>query len=89
MPLSVLSTQEIISRIGSTSGLIDVAGNQIYYEVAGNGLPIVFLHDGLLHSVGFDTQFEIFSENYDVIRYDRPGYGNSRPRVYPISKWKS
>jgi len=79
MPLSVLSTQEIISRIGSASGLTEVAGNHIYYEVAGNGLPIVFLHDGLLHRPGFDAQFEAFSKNYTVIRYDRPGYGDSKP----------
>jgi pimeloyl-ACP methyl ester carboxylesterase len=78
MPLSVISTQEIVARIGSSSGLTEVAGNHIYYEVAGNGLPIVFLHDGLLHGIGFDIQFETFSKNYTVIRYDRPGYGNSK-----------
>lgn len=79
MPLSVISTQEIVARAGSTSGLTEVAGNHIYYEVAGNGLPIVFLHDGLLHSLVFNAQFETFSKNYTVIRYDRPGYGNSKP----------
>jgi 3-oxoadipate enol-lactonase len=79
MPLSVLSTQEIIARIGSTYGLTEVAGNQIYYEVTGNGLPIVFLHDGLLHRLGFDAQIEAFSKHYTVIRYDRPGYGDSKP----------
>jgi len=79
MHLSDISTQEIVARIGSTSGLTEVAGNHIYYEVAGNGLPIVFLHDGILHRLGFDTQFETFSKNYTVIRYDRPGYGDSKP----------
>jgi pimeloyl-ACP methyl ester carboxylesterase len=79
MPLSVISTQEIVARIGSSSGLTDVAGNQIYYKVAGTGLPIVFLHDGLLHSLGFDMQFKTFSKDYTVIGYDRPGYGNSKP----------
>jgi pimeloyl-ACP methyl ester carboxylesterase len=79
MPLSVISAQEIVARVGSTSGLTEVEGNQIYYEVEGHGLPIVFLHDGLLHSLVFNTQFETFSKNYTVIRYDRPGYGNSKP----------
>ena len=79
MPLSVTSTQEIVARTGSTSGLTEVAGNHIYYEVAGNGLPIVFLHDGLLHSLGFEAQFKTFSNDYTVIGYDRPGYGKSIP----------
>lgn len=79
MPFSIISTQEIVARIGSTSGLTEVAGNHIYYEVAGHGLPIVLLHDGLLHSSCFDAQFETFSKDYAVIRYDRPGYGDSKP----------
>ena len=86
MPLSVISTQELVARIGSTSGLTEVAGNHIYYEVAGNGLPIVFLHDGLLHSLGFDAQFKTFSKNYTVVRYDRPGYGDSKPPVVSYSE---
>ena len=86
MSLSTISTQEIISRTGSASGLAEVVGNHIYYEVAGSGLPVVFLHDGLLHSVGFDAQFEVFSKNHTVIRYDRPGYGNSKPPVVAYSE---
>lgn len=85
MPLSLISTQEIAARIGTASGLTEVAGNHIYYEVAGNGLPIVFLHDGILHSPSFDAQFEAFSKDYTVIRYDRPGYGNSKTPEIPYS----
>jgi pimeloyl-ACP methyl ester carboxylesterase len=79
MPLSVISTQEIVNRTGSASDLAEVAGNHIFYKVAGDGLPIVFLHDGLVHSLGFDAQFKTFSKDYTVISYDRPGYGNSKP----------
>ena len=86
MPLSVISTQELVARIGSTSGLTEVSGNHIYYEVAGNGPPIVFLHDGLLHSLGFDAQFKTFSKNYAVVRYDRPGYGASKPPIVSYSE---
>ena len=86
MTLSVTSTQELVARIGSTSGLTEVEGNHIYYEVAGNGLPIVFLHDGLLHSLGFDAQFKTFSKNYAVVRYDRPGYGASKPPIVSYSE---
>ena len=79
MTVSPTSSQEITRRIGAASGLVEIAGNDIYYEVAGEGLPIVFLHDGLIHRVGFDHQWAAFSQNFTVIRYDRPGYGDSRP----------
>ena len=49
-------------------------------------MPILLLHDGLLHSSGFDAQFEILSRDYAVIRYDRPGYGNSKPPVVLYSE---
>ncbi len=79
MTLSSTSSQKITRRIGATAGLVEVAGNDIYYEVAGEGRPIVFLHDGLIHRVGFVHQWEAFSQDFTVIRYDRPGYGDSRP----------
>ncbi|MCE9646010.1 MAG: alpha/beta hydrolase [Chloroflexi bacterium] len=86
MPIAVTSTREIVARTGSASGLTGVAGNTIHYEVAGEGLPVVFLHDGLLHSLVFDAQFKAYSKSYTVIRYDRPGYGNSKPPAASYSE---
>lgn len=60
---------------------INLNGNQIFYETAGEGQPLVFLHDGLLHHVGWDHQFTHFSRQFSVARYDRPGYGDSPPPV--------
>lgn len=61
-----------------TSGFISVSGGgRLYYEEAGQGPSIVFLHDGLFHSEVYDYQFVAFAENYRVIRYDRRGYGRS------------
>lgn len=79
MNIQPTSTLDIEKRIGMTSGLINLEGNQIHLEVAGKGLPIVFLHDGIADSRSFDDQFKFFAENYTAIRYDRHGYGLSKP----------
>ena len=79
MQLAPTSTQAIELHTGASAGLAHIAGNQIYYEVAGQGLPVVFLHDGNVHRNGFDAQQERFSQNYTVVRYDRPGFGDSPP----------
>ncbi|MEJ2054084.1 MAG: alpha/beta fold hydrolase [Calditrichaceae bacterium] len=61
-----------------TSGYIDVNDGKLYYEQAGSGEEtIIFIHDGLVHSVIWDNQFTTFAEKYKVIRYDRRGYGRS------------
>jgi pimeloyl-ACP methyl ester carboxylesterase len=59
------------------SGFIEAGSDNLYYEEAGEGETIVFVHDGLLHSVTWDYQFSFFSDKYHVVRYDRRGYGKS------------
>jgi len=86
MPLTPTSAQQLAQHIGATVGLVEIAGHQIYYEVAGEGLPIVFLHDGILHSRAFDAQFTAFAATHTVIRYDRQGYGNSPPATVAYSE---
>jgi len=49
----------------------------LYYETAGEGHPLVLLHDGLLDGRSWDYQFEAFSESYKTIRYDVRGHGGS------------
>ena len=85
MPFKTTSTEIITQSLGASSGTINLQGNAIYYEVKGSGLPIVFLHDGIMHSAGFDSQFADFADQYTVIRYDRPGYGKSLPPNAPYS----
>jgi len=57
--------------------LLAVTGGNLWYEVAGEGFPILFIHDGLCHSAVWDNQFSVLAGNYQVIRYDRRGYGQS------------
>jgi 3-oxoadipate enol-lactonase len=67
------------------TGYLDVFDGKLYYEVAGEGDWIVLVHDGNLHSVTWDEQFPVFSENYRVVRYDRRGYGKSTYPEKPYS----
>ena len=72
----MLDTNEIND---AGAGYLAVGNDRIFYEMAGKGPDIVFIHDGLVHREIWDDQFSSFSKNYRVIRYDRRGYGKSTP----------
>ena len=59
------------------AGYAEVDGGRLYYETSGKGPALVLIHAGFLDSRMWDTQFELFSENYRVIRYDVRGFGKS------------
>jgi len=64
---------------------IRVNGAELYYDVGGEGRPLVLLHDGLLDLRMWDDQFVAFARLYKTIRYDRRGYGNSSEQNRPFS----
>jgi pimeloyl-ACP methyl ester carboxylesterase len=59
------------------SGLIDVDGGRLYYEVEGDGHPLLLIHGGLGDLRMWDEQAPVFAERYRVIRYDTRGFGRS------------
>jgi 3-oxoadipate enol-lactonase len=61
----------------STSGFAQVNGTRLYYEMAGEGYPLVLMHGGIMDSTMWDDQFEAFAQRYRVIRYDLRGFGQS------------
>lgn len=61
----------------STSGFAQVNGTRLYYEVAGEGYPLVLMHGGIMDNTMWDDQFEAFAQRYRVIRYDLRGFGQS------------
>ena len=69
----------------SASGLAEVNGTKLYYEVAGTGDVLVFIHGGVIASGEWDAQFAVFAEHYRVIRYDVRGCGKSETRKLPYS----
>ena len=60
-----------------TTGVANVNGAQLYYEVKGTGHPLLLVHAGVADSRMWESQFEAFSEAYQVIRFDLRGFGRS------------
>ncbi len=59
------------------TGFVEINGAQIYYEVAGAGQPVVFVHAGIADRRMWDAQFAAFAQKYRVLRYDHRGMGKS------------
>ena len=81
----------LLSLILQTAGLCapairgkaEVNGGRLYYEVSGDGPPLVFLHAGIADSRMWDGQVQHFSRRYTVVRYDLRGYGKSDAPTAP------
>ena len=67
------------------TGYVDVEGARLYYEVAGQGDPVILIHGGFLDRRMWDGQFETFARGHRVIRYDVRAHGLSRADSLPFS----
>lgn len=77
-PIMASMTRDILSKDKDIkSGKIKIGDKELYYEMKGEGEPIIFLHGHSFSSSMWDQQFNYFSKKYKVIRYDLRGYGNS------------
>ncbi len=61
----------------SESGFLDVQGAPLYYEVTGQGYPLLLMHAGVADSRMWDEQFQVFARLFRVVRFDLRGYGQS------------
>ncbi len=59
------------------AGFAQVNGTQLYYEMLGEGHPLVLIHGGYMDRRMWDDQFHAFAKHYRVIRYDVRGFGKS------------
>jgi pimeloyl-ACP methyl ester carboxylesterase len=59
------------------SGFVAVDGGRIYFEVEGDGHPLLLIHGGLGSLRMWDDQVPAFAERYRVIRYDTRGFGRT------------
>src|SRR5262245_27216355 len=73
-------------RDGMAEGFVDVDGGRLFYEEAGAGRPVVFIHPGLWDRRTWDDQFPVFAERFRAIRYDVRGYGKSSKPERAYSK---
>ncbi|TCS95465.1 alpha/beta fold hydrolase [Hazenella coriacea] len=56
---------------------IQIDGQNLYYQVEGTGIPIIFIHPFLITQEVFDHQREL-ADRYQLIRLDVRGHGKSR-----------
>ncbi len=60
-----------------STGYADVNGTKLYYEIAGTGTPLIFVHGFSLDHRMWDDQISAFTDSYRVVRYDVRGFGQS------------
>jgi pimeloyl-ACP methyl ester carboxylesterase len=68
-----------MSTLQTKSGFVNSGHARLYYEMAGQGLPLVMIHAGVADSRQWNNEFAFFARNYQVVRYDMRGYGKSEP----------
>ena len=61
------------------SGFVQIDQAQLYYETAGQGIPLVMIHAGVADSRQWSNEFAFFARSHQVVRYDMRGYGKSEP----------
>jgi pimeloyl-ACP methyl ester carboxylesterase len=67
------------------SGTAAVNGASLYYELKGEGKPIVLVHGGNLDCRMWDPQFDKYARAFKVLRYDVRGFGRSNDPGQPFS----
>ena len=70
-----------VKTSGAAEGYAAVNGTKLYYEIRGQGHPLVLIHGGFMDRRMWDGQFELFAQKYKVIRYDVRGYEKSDKAV--------
>ena len=71
--------------MNATTGFLNVNGAQIYYEECGEGPCIIFNHGFAMDRRMWDMQFNVFAQQFRVVRYDLRGFGRSDMPTEPYS----
>jgi pimeloyl-ACP methyl ester carboxylesterase len=66
-----------MTTLQTKSGFVQVDNARLYYETAGQGVPLVMIHAGVADSRQWNNEFAFFAPSYRVVRYDMRGYGKS------------
>ncbi|GCE21691.1 alpha/beta fold hydrolase [Dictyobacter kobayashii] len=74
-----------MADLHSQTGFLQAQGAPLYYEVAGQGEPVLLIHAGVADSRMWDEQFAAFAQHYRTIRYDQRGYGRSQYPAGPFA----
>src|ERR687895_880901 len=75
------------SNAQTGSGIAEVNGAEIAYDVAGSGHPVLMLHAGIGDRRMWDAQVPAFAEHFTVIRFDARGFGETRKPDAPFAPY--
>src|SRR5215212_11565245 len=75
------------SNVQGGSGIANVNGARIAYDVVGSGPPVLLLHAGIGDRRMWDAQVPVFAEHFTVIRFDARGFGETRKPDAPFSSY--
>lgn len=75
----------MVAPSGITTGYAPSGGAKLYFESAGAGPAVMFIHAGVSDSRMWDPQFETFAARFRMLRYDHRGFGKSTSPVEPYS----
>lgn len=53
-------------------------GAELYYELSGEGAPLVLVHGGWIDATSWELVVPAFAEHYQVLTYDRRGHSRSQ-----------
>lgn len=59
------------------SGFLDIDDARIYYEIDGEGEPVVLAHGAMTDTRQWEPQVPALAERFQVVRFDQRGYGRS------------
>ncbi|MDP5276489.1 alpha/beta fold hydrolase [Chengkuizengella axinellae] len=66
------------TKFPSTGEFIEVDDIKLHYYKKGDGRPVIFLHGGILCAEDFNNVLDLAKDDYQVIAFDRMGYGYSQ-----------
>jgi 3-oxoadipate enol-lactonase len=64
--------------VNANTGFVEADGAELYFEQAGSGPPVLFIHAGVADLRMWDRQVEAFGDDFRCIRFDMRGFGRTR-----------
>lgn len=76
---STAANERNVQPMKTKSGFVRNGQARLYYELAGEGQPIVLIHAGVADHRQWDREFDHFAADFRALRYDMRGFGKSAP----------
>ena len=74
-----------MAELQTQVAFLNTQGAALYYEIAGHGEAVLFIHAGIADNRMWDEQISVFAQRYQTIRYDIRGFGQSQIPTTPFA----